>query len=201
MLKAENPEKLDRRQQRTRRLLREALLALIVEKGYDDLSIEAITERADLRRATFYLHYANKDEFLEAVLYEIFDEVVQQLEPLTKGDALGGKTNVETFTVMFRHIAANANLYRVILSGQGGARMARNIRNYLAGHVLRALKSVPARQLTLPADVLANYVAGTELNLITWWLENNLPYPPERMAAMTQQLVLNGVLPSINGGT
>ena len=191
--------KLDRRQQRTRRLLRDALLQLIIEKGYDDLSVEAITERADLRRPTFYLHYSNKDEFLEAVLREIFDELVQQLEPLAKSDTLAGKTQLETFAVMFRHIAANANLYRVILSGQGGARIARNIREYLAGHVLGALKSLPAKQRALPADVLANYMAGAELGLVMWWLENGQPYPPERMAAMTQQLILNGVLDAVGG--
>lgn len=187
-------EKLDRRKQRTRRMLRDALLELIVEKGYDDLMLKDITERADLRRATFYLHYTDKDELLEAALKDIFDDLVRQLEPLAKSDALAGKTQVETFAVMFRHIEANANLYRIILGGQGGARIARNIREYLAGHVLRGLQTLPAKQLTIPTDVLANYVAGAELGLITWWLESGQPYPPERMAAMTQQLILKGVL-------
>jgi AcrR family transcriptional regulator len=82
MLEKPLEEKIDRRKQRTRRMLRDALLALIVEKGYDDLSVQDITEKADLRRATFYLHYADKDELLATVLREIFDALVKELEAL-----------------------------------------------------------------------------------------------------------------------
>lgn len=178
-------------------MLRDALLELIIEKGYDNLSIQDITDRADLRRATFYLHYADKNELLEAVLHEIFDELVQELEPLIQGDALGGKTQVETFIVMYRHLAANSTLYKIILGGEGGAVTARGIRQYLAGHSLEMLKRLPKSQVKLPADVLANYMAGSELSLMMWWLESGQPYTVEEMAQMTQQLILKGVLDSV----
>jgi len=74
-------ESLDRRQQRTRRLLKAALISLILERGYDDLTIQDITDRADVRRATFYLHYATKDELLAQVLAAMFDELVAQIGP------------------------------------------------------------------------------------------------------------------------
>ena len=191
-------EKPDRRKQRTRRMLRDALLALIVEKGYDDLNVQDITERADLRRATFYLHYKDKNELLEAVLREIFDELVKELEPLIQSDALGGKTQVETFAVMYRHIASNSRLYRIILGGQGGAATSRGIREYLAQHTLAMLKRLPPKHLSMPIDVLANYMAGAELSLMTWWLEDGQQYPVEQMAAMTQQLILKGVLATVD---
>ncbi len=191
-------EKPDRRKQRTRRMLRDALLVLIVEKGYDDLSVQDITEKADLRRATFYLHYKDKNELLEAVLREIFDELVKELEPLIQSDALGGKTQVETFAVMYRHIAANSRLYQIILGGQGGAATSRGIREYLAQHTLAMLKRLPQKQVSMPIDVLANYMAGAELSLMTWWLEDGQQYPVEQMAAMTQQLILKGVLATVD---
>jgi AcrR family transcriptional regulator len=197
MLEKPLEEKLDRRKQRTRRMLRDALLVLIVEKGYDDLSVQDITEKDDLRRATFYLHYADKDELLAAVLREIFDELVKELEPLIQTDGFGGKTQTETFAVMYRHLAANSRLYQIILAGQGGAAIGRSIRQYLAGHVTAMLKLLPAAQITMPIDVLANYMAGAELSLMTWWLERGQPYPVERMAMMTQQLVLHGIMKNI----
>lgn len=64
----------------------------------------------------------------------------------------------------------------------------------LAAHVLCGLQSLPAKPLTILADVLANYVVGAGLGLITWWLESGQPYPAERMVAMTQELILKGVL-------
>ena len=193
MLEKPLEEKIDRRKQRTRRMLRDALLALIVEKGYDDLSVQDITDKADLRRATFYLHYTDKDQLLTAVLKEIFDELVVELEPLIQSDSLGGKTQVETFAVMYRHLAANSQLYSIILGGQGGAVVARGIRDYLARHTLVMLKKLPPANVKMPVDVLANYMAGAELSLMTWWLEAGQPYAIDEMAAMTQGLILNGV--------
>ena len=61
----------DRRVQRTRKILRESLLELILDQGYDDVSIQDITQRANLGRATFYLHYKEKDELLQDLLHPI----------------------------------------------------------------------------------------------------------------------------------
>lgn len=191
-------EKLDRRQQRTRKLLRDALIALIIERGFDELTIEDITEKADLRRATFYLHYSNKEDFLLKVLQETFDELVVQMEPLIQGDQLAGKTQVETYEVMYRHVGENGELYCVILAGQGGAAIARRIREYLAGHVQKALKLLEPDFSPVPSEVLANYMAGAELGLMTWWLENGKPYSPEQMAEMTHRMILKGVLDGVD---
>jgi hypothetical protein len=55
------------------------------------------------------------------------------------------------------------------------------------------LKRLPPEQVLMPMDVLANYMAGAELSLMTWWLESGQSYPVEQMAAVTQQLILHGV--------
>src|SRR5438105_749468 len=73
-------KKLDPRVIRTRQLLREALVAIILEKGYDATSIQDIAERAGLRRATFYLHYKDKDELLLSMLRDTLEALMQQME-------------------------------------------------------------------------------------------------------------------------
>ncbi|MFN8374976.1 MAG: TetR/AcrR family transcriptional regulator [Anaerolineae bacterium] len=187
-------EKIDRRVQRTRAQLRDALLALIVERGYDDLSIQDITDRADLRRATFYLHYKDKQELLLTVLSESFDALVQQMEPVHHNDALAGKTHVEAFVVTFRHAEENARLYRVLLNSQCGIVVTNRIREYLVMLLLNSLKAVPPAQLALPPEVLAQYIAGAELAMITWWLNHDMPYSTEQMAQMVQRLTLRGAM-------
>jgi AcrR family transcriptional regulator len=187
-------EKLDRRQQRTRAQLRDALIALIMEEGYDHLTIQHITDKADLRRATFYLHYKDKEELLLTVLNEAFDELVRQMEAIYQSDTLAGKTNVEAFLVTFKFAQQHAQFYRVILGGQSGVVVANRIRDYLAALILRSLKNVPSEQLALPPEILANYIAGAELAMITWWLNNDMPYSAEQMATMVQRLTLHGAL-------
>src|SRR5512140_447377 len=74
--------KIDRRIQRTRQSLRAALLELIKEKSYDDISIEEITERANVGRATFYLHYKDKEDLLLEEFSEMANEKVQVLSEI-----------------------------------------------------------------------------------------------------------------------
>src|SRR5688572_30831151 len=81
-----NEKKLDRRVVRTRGMLQRALLALMSEQSYDTISVADITDRADLRRATFYLHYRDKEELLVATLEGMFNELVAQVETVTVRD-------------------------------------------------------------------------------------------------------------------
>src|ERR1700757_5499961 len=66
----------DRRVRRTRKLLHDAFLALVLEKGYEKTTIQDILDRADVGRSTFYVHFRDK----EALLTSSFDGMGDQLE-------------------------------------------------------------------------------------------------------------------------
>lgn len=84
-------------------------------------------------------------------------------------------------------------MYRAVLSGQGAAEIMRGIRDHLAARIRDTCLSGRAEaDLPIPIDVLANYMAAVKLNLIIWWLDKGMPYPPEQMAAMCTRLVLEG---------
>src|SRR5689334_9364131 len=123
----ESEIKMDRRKVRTRQMLRDALIALILEKGYDATTVEDITNRANLGRATFYLHYRDKDELLLHTLETTFDELVKNLKPISLDDAGPAQA-----LIAFQHAAENRDLYRVMLSGQGSGSIQRRVREYIA---------------------------------------------------------------------
>src|SRR6185437_2006254 len=58
------PAVQDRRVERTQRALREALIRLVLERGWDDVSVQDVCARANVGRSTFYLHFADKEELL-----------------------------------------------------------------------------------------------------------------------------------------
>ncbi len=196
-LRPKNPmsnRKPDRRVLRTRKQLSDALLTLILEKGYDAVTIEEITERANLGRTTFYLHYKDKDELLYKSLEAVFDDLVAQIEPYPveewsmTGERLSG--------LAFYHAAENAHLYKIILSGQGGTSIAQRIREYIAQTAIRIIKTHYADHITqapVPIEVLGNYIASSMMGLITWWLENDQPFSAEEMHAFFKQLNFQGV--------
>jgi AcrR family transcriptional regulator len=177
-------------------MLREAMLSLVLEKGYDAVTIEDITERADLGRTTFYLHYHDKEDLLLESLTEVADELKRQiLEPPLQG--------WPPVVQVFRHASENAHLYRIILSGQGVARTEAGIRALISKEVVSFIQNAQDRNkieldLQVPLDIFSNYFAGALLSIIRWWLEEDQPYPPEEMALMFRAMFFGGAITVLN---
>ncbi|MGH2548476.1 MAG: TetR/AcrR family transcriptional regulator, partial [Thermomicrobiales bacterium] len=73
-------EPTDRRSVRTRASLREALLRLAEEHDLAAITVQQVVDRANVGRATFYLHYRNRDELID----EVFDLLLAELTTASK---------------------------------------------------------------------------------------------------------------------
>jgi AcrR family transcriptional regulator len=187
-------EKIDPRKRRTRTMLGQALRNLILEKPYDAITIQEITDKADLNRATFYLHYASKEELLMASLEAQFDELVTHMEAEANGEPLWADSLAAQ--IIFEYVAENAALFTVLLGEQGQGHVMHRILTYIAQKEEEEMRQVFAdSQMTIPIPILSRHFAGSLLSLIGWWLENDMPYSPTYMAETMQQMCLVGVLP------
>jgi AcrR family transcriptional regulator len=61
---------------RSRRMLMDALVRLLTQKEFDDISIQEIADEATLNRATFYLHYPDKNALLQAMTATRFRDLI-----------------------------------------------------------------------------------------------------------------------------
>lgn len=187
-----DPKPLDRRSRRTRLMLRDALVELILEKGYEAVTIQDITDRADLARATFYLHYRDKEDLLGSSLEELYDELVSRTR---MHERLVGVPDQPYSLIAFQHAQENANLYRILLNGQGLGVVVRRIREHLAAHITNTLRTLPgSRDLPMPPEVLANYLVGALLGMVAWWLDADMPNSAEEMAHAYRQITLQGMI-------
>src|SRR5574341_140916 len=110
----EKHSKPDRRIQRTKQALREALMQLIKEKGYDSISVEEITQKANIGRATFYLHYKDKEDLLIDEFSELANERARTLSGIPFSAWLPNAENPDQpienkvsapFLMVFQHVA------------------------------------------------------------------------------------------------
>jgi AcrR family transcriptional regulator len=162
----------------------------MLEKGYDGINIGDITDRAGLRRATFYLHYRNKEELLFSIMQETLNELMQKMKGLPD-TPFGEEFLLSELRITFQHVQERADLYRAILGGQGAAQVTGKIRDYLAMEIRE--KYEDAQSSDFPIDVLANYLVAVKLSMIIWWLEKGMPYSAEEMATMCARLALSGI--------
>lgn len=191
-------EKLDRRVQRTRQLLSQALIELILEKGYEAVRIQDIADRANLRAATLYLHYRNKEDLLLHTLETMFDNLVEKLQALPQDDT--AETIHQEIKAVFQHVQENKDLYRVIMGGQGSMVIRMRIRDYIAVQAAQRVRTrleqngLPESILPLSVDFVSKYIAGSLLALITQWLEDDAGYSADYLGEISDRLVLRGIM-------
>jgi AcrR family transcriptional regulator len=188
--------------------LRNALLALIKEKGFDSVSVEEITERANVGRATFYVHYDDKEDLLLDEFRKIASNRVQVLSEIpvsiwrSNKDSLelsDGRAPVMPLLLVFEHAAQNAELYRILLRGDSSQRVGGQIREIIAESINAILQTrfasePPPAPAEVPVDLLAAYFSGALMGSLNWWLEQETSPQPEEMARMFQHLFFPGVM-------
>jgi len=188
-------KKVDRRIQRTRKLLNRALMELVVEKGYETVTIQDIIDRANLGRSTFYAHYQDKEDLLLSGI----DEVVHSLiwgEAVSNNEQEEGTTpRILSTEIIFQHAQVEFQLHEAIFTGRGLEVMHKEIQKHLCNHIEEQINRLlpDGKSPPVTLSVISNYLAGALLTLLVWWLENDMPYPPERMDALFQELSMPGV--------
>lgn len=185
-------ERIDRRARRTRRALSQALLSLIVERGYDAVSVQDIIDRADIGRSTFYAHYAGKEELLRSGFAALREELREakrrhRAEPERRGEPL-------SFSLaMFEHAAHYAEHYRAAASGRGGAIMEAEIRRALSELVREELRELD--EAALSREFVVQFVVSAFLTAFDWWFGRKPKLAPAEIDAMFRRLVIDGIGP------
>lgn len=195
----------DRRVKRTRRALQDALIHLILEKGYQAVTIEEITDQADLGRTTFYLHFKDKEDLFIHAIDTICEDFIQEHEALlTLVDDPPNTAPHQQLSPderilfhIFSHAQENAALYQVMLRGEGGGKASQRFSDIIKDETIKRLENVPHLQIKVPLEVFAVFFSGTLIEMVTWWLENNQPYPIDDMVTYYQQLFTFGVLDTV----
>jgi AcrR family transcriptional regulator len=180
------------RLRRTQTLLREALIALIEERGFEALTIGEITERAMVSRAAFYRNYQDKYDLVE----QIFEEAMSDL--LNAVGDLGHEHPAEIWVQFFEHIASYERLYRALLGKKGSPWFARKMRASLAdlikerGRLPHGPDASAHPTHTFSDEFVPDLVSAMFVETITWWLEHGRPYTPKEIA--TRAALLASVL-------
>jgi AcrR family transcriptional regulator len=186
-------DKIDRRVKRSQNLLGEALMSLILEKGYEAVTIRDITERADVAYVTFFRHYKSKDELLTQRLQTGMSDLQMRIEAAARQVRANVTTSAEG-RLIFEYVQANSLLFRVLMRSQGATQVHQRTLTAIETIFLNSCKPLSAKEKMIPRQIAAHHIAASLLSLIEWWLEHEMPYPVERMGQMYDQLIIHATL-------
>ncbi|PFK35698.1 TetR family transcriptional regulator [Bacillus cereus] len=187
----------DPRVKRTRQLIQNAFITLIGEKGFENVTVQHIAERAPVNRATFYSHYHDKYDLLDKCIGEMLASLSEVIQPKkqTKEDLqLTFDSPNPIFLALFEHIAENATFYNVMLGDKAAGNYSYKMMKTIQTHLTLSLSiSQPDDdELMVPRDILISYVTGAHIGMIMSWLKRGMIYTPHFMAMQLTRLIILG---------
>lgn len=182
-LKEKDDVPTDARQVRSRAALTGAMLALLEEKPFDQVTIREISARAGTGYATFFRHYPTK----EALLADIAAEEIADLLAMTT-PVLYDVNSLESTKALCRNVAAQRKLWAALLTG--GA--ASTVREEFIRQARELAQDAARPESWLPADLGVVYGTGGTIDLLAWWLsQDEHDYEPEEIASILNRLIIS----------
>jgi AcrR family transcriptional regulator len=111
-------KKMDRRIQRTRQLLQDALLALILEKGFEAVTVQDVIDRANVGRSTFYAHFQDKED----LLLSGFEHLRTEFEKYLLSESGTRDSPWALSFSMLQHAQSQRQLYKAFASKEATSR-------------------------------------------------------------------------------
>ena len=186
------PLKVDPRVKRTRRLLRDALVSLILEKDFATISIKEITERAEVAYITFFRHFESLDQLLMEVLDEGLAELIVHMETLAQRSE---SPALETEGMLiFEYIGQTPDLFRVLFKSQSVSRVRKKVVRKIAVIFQKSCLPLARSGNQTVTAILSNHIATSLLALIEWWLDNNMKPASAQMGKVYRSLIIDSTV-------
>ena len=188
--------KIDRRVARTRELLHQALMSLILEKGYEEVTVADICDSANVGRSTFYAHFTCKDDLRRHGVDHVRRSIIDQHREAL---ATHGDFHERPFAfslTLFEHARDHLDRHRALVGSDGGSVVLATIRQTLSDLVRDELAAVEVENAAhaIPRDIVVHYVVGAFMDVMTWWLDGGAKLPPEKIDAMFRRLATQGIV-------
>jgi len=158
----------DRRAQRTRQMLSDALGRLILSKRYESITVQEITEEANVGRSTFYAHFTDKDDL-------VADSVRRMVGGL-EADEPGARNTLSPSLGLFHHVEEYAGHYLMMARGRHLTLFLDALQSELTEMFTDRLSPrVPETGSTrVPVPLLSAMLAGMLITAVRTWLESDM---------------------------
>ena len=174
-MKKKTQKPVDRRIQKSKKYLSDAFIALILEKGYEAVTVQEIIDRANVGRSTFYAHFESKEQLLFSLLGTMNEK---------------SKDGID-FEMLFNHCADNFQIAKAMLGKKGGNLIIGHIRDVMSLKIAKDLKrdSSKSKSEQLKIYFTSEALSAALVSYLTNWLDEDMPYSSEEMSAKCNELV------------
>jgi AcrR family transcriptional regulator len=168
--------KVDRRIAKSQEAIKKAVIELMSENSFDDITIQDISDRANVSRGTIYLHYVDKYDLLDKLIGEHINEMRELCEATSEMDFK------EANLPWFEYLESHYLFFSTMLASKGSPSFRRKFLEFLIEEFKDEADITEGKNQKLNEDVILQFIVTSYVGIVEWWITNEMPYPPQVMA-------------------
>ncbi|WP_409174092.1 TetR/AcrR family transcriptional regulator [Brevibacillus fortis] len=175
--------KVDRRILKTQEAVRKAVIELMSEKNFDDMTIQDIADKANVSRGTIYLHYVDKYDLLD----KLIESHINQLRVLCEAGA--ELEFIEATQIWTEYFAENHTFFSLMLTSKGAPYFRTRFTDYLIEEVRKEVNVTKGKNEGFDHEVIVQFIASALVGVVEWWFSNESPIPHQALAEQMGRLL------------
>ncbi|WP_028551638.1 TetR/AcrR family transcriptional regulator [Paenibacillus sp. UNC451MF] len=168
--------KVDRRILKSQEAIKKAIIELMSEKNFDDITIQDISDRANVNRGTIYLHYQDKYDLLDKLIEEHINEMRGICTWACEMDWS------DATVVLFEYFERNYLFFSTMLASKGAPSFRSRFLEFLIEEFKDEVNLTDEKNRGLNEDVMLRFMGTAYVGTVEWWIMNGMPHPPHVMA-------------------
>jgi AcrR family transcriptional regulator len=168
--------KVDRRIAKSQEAIKKAVIELMSEKNFDDITIQDISDRANVSRGTIYLHYMDKFDLLDKLIEEHINVMRELCESASDMDF------IDANLIWFEYLERNYLFFSTMLASKGAPSFRSQFLEFLIEEFKDEVDITEGKNHGLNEDVFLQFIVMAYVGIVEWWITNGMPYPPHVMA-------------------
>ncbi|MEK5397184.1 TetR/AcrR family transcriptional regulator [Paenibacillus sp. FSL K6-2859] len=183
---------------RTKELIREALIELIEEKGFEGITVKDITTKARINRGTFYSHYQDKYDLMNRCQ----DEILAEMKNIVKqnlGDVITEHHSnipqaapINILVGFFGHLELNRKFMKALFKADLNFQTKMKAFMWKTLFVNNEFPLIKQENLLVPSEYLIAYLASAHIGVLEQWLNGDGKESPEEMARILSTITIQG---------
>ncbi|CAM3067447.1 TetR/AcrR family transcriptional regulator [Paenibacillus sediminis] len=168
--------RVDRRIVKSKEAIIKAVIELMSEKDFDDISIQDIADRANVTRGTIYVHYGDKFDLLDKLITNHLNQLKEIYKSTSEMDFIEGTQ------ICFEYFQCNYSFYLTMLKGKGAPSFRTRLLETLIEEGENDKDITKGKNSNLNKDIVVQFFGMAYVGVVEWWILNGMPYPPQVMA-------------------
>ncbi|CAH0311322.1 hypothetical protein SRABI84_04869 [Peribacillus simplex] len=170
--------KVDRRILKSQKAIKKAVIELMSEKSFDDITIQDISDRADLSRKTFYLRYIDKYDLLD----KLIEEHIKELREACEIESEIELNYIEGYQIWFEFFEKNYLFFSTMIASKGAPTFRNQFLEFIIEELKGEVNTMEGKNREFNEDVFIQFFSSAFVGLLEWWFKNGMPVSPRSMA-------------------